>query len=62
MLSLIHIFADGNNVYKSEDGVLLDKSGRTLLLYPAAKKEASYTTPDSVQIVSAYAFANTRCV
>lgn len=44
--------------YKTgERGVLFDSAGSTLLLYPAACEETSYTVPDGVSAITAYAFS-----
>ena len=48
--------ADGNLLYKSVDGVLLSKDGKTLVLYPAGKKGTAYTTPAGVTAIGEYAF------
>ena len=45
-----------NPNYSSEDGILYDKNKETLYLYPAAKTGSSYTTPDSLKTIGAYAF------
>jgi hypothetical protein len=46
----------GNNAYTSENGVLYNKNKTTLIAYPAGKKDASFTIPDSVTIIEMYAF------
>lgn len=48
--------ASGNANYKSIDGVLFNKSGTTLLVYPSAKSGA-YTIPASVTTIGVDAFA-----
>lgn len=45
-----------NSKYSSEDGILYDKNKETLYVYPAAKTGSSYTTPDSLKTIGAYAF------
>ena len=45
-----------NPNYSSEDGILYDKNKETLYLYPAAKTGSSYTTPDGLKTIGAYAF------
>ncbi|MBQ4268240.1 MAG: leucine-rich repeat protein [Clostridia bacterium] len=56
---LKNITVRGNNpVYKSVDGVLYSKDGKTLLNYPAGKKAASFAIPDSVTTIGWYAFEN----
>ncbi|GHU39933.1 hypothetical protein FACS1894190_06130 [Spirochaetia bacterium] len=48
----------GNSNYKSIDGVLFDKAGTILILYPVKKTGTSYTIPDSVTSIGNYAFQN----
>lgn len=45
-----------NPHYSSEDGVLFDANGSDLIWYPAAKKNPSYTVPDTVTIIREKAF------
>ena len=47
----------GNTVYKSENGVLLSKDGKTLVCYPAGKTDSTYAIPGSVEVIAAQAFA-----
>lgn len=47
-----------NPYYKSVDGVLFNKSGESLILYPCAKGEKTYTVPDGVVNISDSAFYN----
>ncbi len=50
--------AEGNAAYTStDDGLLMNADGTELILYPAAKEEASYTVPDTVKTISYYAFS-----
>lgn len=57
--ALEKIEVDPNNpYYKSIDGVLFDKSGESLILYPCAKIEKTYTVPDGVVNISDSAFYN----
>ncbi len=49
----------GSKYFKSVNGVLLSKNGKTLLCYPVGKKDASYTIPGTVQAIAPYSFANT---
>ena len=49
--------ADNNETYKSIDGVLYSKDGKTLIEYPRGKKGNSYTTPDSVEVIAGGAFS-----
>lgn len=50
--------ADGNTLYKSENGVLFSKDGTTLITYPAGSSETSYTLPSSVRNIGCRAFAH----
>lgn len=54
-LSAIHV-AEGNPSYVDRDGVLFDKEGKTLLHYPAAKSESSYSIPAGVTRIDPAAF------
>jgi len=54
-LSAITVNA-ANTVYSSADGVLFNKTKTTLVQYPAGHNGVSYTIPDSVTSVGAYAF------
>ena len=47
-----------NGHYSSEDGVLFDGPGETLLLYPAKRTETEYAIPDGTKRIEAYAFEN----
>ena len=47
-----------NPNFSSEDGVLFDANGSDLIWYPAAKKNPSYTVPDTVTIIREEAFYN----
>ena len=51
----VNIAAD-NPAYKDENGILFDKSGETLYLYPSALEQESYTVPKSCKTVYDYAF------
>ncbi|MEA4846519.1 MAG: leucine-rich repeat protein [Clostridiaceae bacterium] len=48
--------ASGNPDFSAEEGVLYDKSGKTLLIYPPGKTDASFSIPASVETIGAYAF------
>ena len=48
--------AAGNAAYKDENGILFDKAGETLYLYPSAKTDESYTVPASCKTIYDYAF------
>ena len=45
-----------NQNYKSVNGVLFDKSGKTLVAYPAGKTETSYEVPSGVETIGMCAF------
>ena len=54
------IFVDEKNPYfKSIDGVLYSKDGKTLIRYPGGRKERSFTVPDGVQAIGRHAFSYT---
>jgi len=46
-----------NPNYKSVDGILYNKSGTTLIQYPAAKTGSSFTIPSNVTKIENYAFS-----
>lgn len=55
--SLTGIHVDkANQFYKDEDGILFDKEGTTLILYPSAKEDTDYTVPEGCKRVEDYAF------
>ena len=55
--SLVSITVGKNNQsYKSIDGSLYSKDGKTLILYAAGKQETSFTIPDGVEIIGKNAF------
>lgn len=50
---------DGNNPYfSSVNGILFDKTRKTLRLYPSGKRSVTYTIPDGVVRIGRYAFGN----
>ncbi len=51
----INVDPDNEN-FCSKDGVLFDKGMTTLLQYPLAKSDTSYTVPSGVQTIAAEAF------
>lgn len=53
---------DKNANYKTVDGVLFDKKGETLLLYPCSKKDAEYTVPDKTERIEEKAFYINRYI
>ena len=48
--------AEENMNYKSQDGVLFNKSMTTLIQYPEGKTDVKYVIPDSVNEIEMYAF------
>lgn len=54
-LTAIHV-SDANQSYASVEGVLFNKSGTTLIHYPAGRSESSYTLPNGTEKISSYAF------
>lgn len=53
----IHV-NESNTVYSSIDGVLYSKDGKTLVLYPTARTDESYTVADGTEIIGASAFTS----
>ncbi len=51
--------AEANPVYKSIDGVVYTKDGKTLVKYPMGKKDEVFSIPAGVMNIERYAFANT---
>ncbi len=59
--ALERIEVDPNNpYYKSVDGVLFNKSGEKLLIYPPAKPDGLYSVPDGTSEISECAFFNVQ--
>jgi len=56
-LTNITVNTDNSN-YSSVDGVLFNKLQTSLIRYPAAKEDDSYTIPDSVESIGARAFGS----
>jgi hypothetical protein len=50
----------GSTSYKSEDGVLLDYAGTTLITYPAGKTTTDYTIPSGVADIYYLAFYDAK--
>lgn len=48
--------SDDNPYYKSVDGVLFSKDGKTLIRYPAKSSSTSYSLPSSVETIHSFAF------
>ena len=56
--SLTSITVDENNAcYKSVDGTLYSKDGKTLIQYAVGKPETSFVIPEGVTSIEAFAFA-----
>lgn len=49
--------ANGNSAYVSVSGVLFNKAQDTLIQYPASAKGGTYTIPNKVKVIGAYAFS-----
>ena len=49
-LSLISV-NENNPAYKSEDGVLFSKDGKTIVQYPKGKSDTHYTIPSGVTVI-----------
>ena len=49
--------ADGNTVYKSVDGALYTKDGKTLVAYPGGNGEETFTVPNGTENIEVGAFA-----
>lgn len=58
----IYTVAENNPVYKSENGVIYSKDGKSLLHYPSGKQEESITVSNGVETIGGYAFANNEDV
>ena len=50
--------SEPNPYFSSEDGVLFNDDKTTLVAYPSAKTATSYTVPNSVSAIGAYAFGS----
>ena len=48
--------SENNDDYKSIDGNLYSKDGKTLIIYPANKRDEQFVIPDSVQTIGNWAF------
>lgn len=51
---------ENNNVYKSVDGNLLSKDGKTFVHYAVGKSQTSFTVPSGVEMVQDSAFETAR--
>ena len=56
-LTSITVSSD-NTAYKSVDGNLYTKDGKTLIQYAVGRSDASFEIPDTVEAISHYAFYN----
>ena len=54
-LAALHV-ADGNTVYSSVDGVLLNRDQTVLIFCPIGRKSRQYTVPSSVKVIGHKAF------
>ena len=52
--------ASGSKHFSTINGVLFNKSKTKLVQYPCAREKSSYTIPDGVKYIGAYAFAGNR--
>ena len=52
------VVAEGNTVYKSQDGVLYNAAMTSLVQYPRSKKGASFTIPSTVRRIESHAFGS----
>ena len=52
--------SDLNETYVARDGILFNKAETELVLYPCAKPETSYTTPDNVTKIGPAAFRSCK--
>ena len=46
----------GNKKYKSRNGILFSKNGKTLVCYPEHREKSAYTIPKGVKTIGSYAF------
>ena len=58
-LESIEVASDNPN-YKSIDGVLFNKNGSKILVYPAEKPSSSYSIPSGVRTIGKNSFENNR--
>jgi hypothetical protein len=49
-----------NPSYRSVDGVLFNKTGKTLILYPSGKTADTYVVPETVEIIDEYSFSSNQ--
>ena len=55
-LTAVNVDAKNKN-YSSADGVLFDKEGKMLKVYPKGKKEEHYIVPNGTEVIASMAFA-----
>ena len=53
---------DGNMYYKAVDGVLFNKAGTQLVLYPVGKADSAYTIPEGVTTLADGAMRKSRLI
>ena len=54
------VVADGNTEFSAQNGVLFNADKTTLIMYPEAKKDVSYTVPDGVKSIKNNAFESSQ--
>ncbi len=52
------VVADGHKKYRTLDGVLYSRDGRTLVWYPAGRTGEMFTVPEGVKKIGEFAFEN----
>lgn len=61
LLKLESIYIPVTNInYMTQDGILYDKTQKSLLVYPNEKKDKMYQMPDTVKDISEYAFIDNK--
>ena len=55
-LETITVDSENADYYTADDGVLLTKDGKKIVLYPAGKTDSSYTVPDTVEFIPTRVF------
>lgn len=58
-LTVINVSAD-NATFSSKDGLLLDKSGQTLIQYPVGRNDLVYTIPEDITCIGSGAFSKSK--
>ena len=54
------VVAQNNPSFSTIDGILFDKSGKTLIKYPAEKEGSKYDVPDTVEIVMDFSYCHLK--